>query len=123
MDLSTQSLPELRRLLSRIEAEIRRRNDAARRNLLKRMQKMAADEGMTLEELIPAAASSGTAATKAGAERKSARSRAAKKDRPAPVIKYRNPANPEQGWTGHGRRPQWAVDWIAQGKSLQDLAV
>lgn len=123
MDLSTQSLPELRRLLSRIEAEIRRRNDTARRNLLKRMQKMAADEGLTLEDLIPAAAASGTAATKAGAERKSARNSAAKKNKPASVIKYRNPANPEQGWTGHGRRPQWAVDWVAQGKSLQDLAV
>ena len=46
MDLSSLSLPELRRLQGRVESEIRRRTDTTRRNLLKRMQKMAADEGL-----------------------------------------------------------------------------
>ena len=44
MDLSSYTLPELRRLQGKIEAEIRRRSDVTRRNLLKRMLKMAADE-------------------------------------------------------------------------------
>lgn len=44
MDLSTFTLPELRRLQAKVESEIRRRSDVTRRNLLKRMQKMAADE-------------------------------------------------------------------------------
>lgn len=123
MDLSTQSLPELRRLLSRIEAEIRRRNDTTRRNLLKRMQKMASDEGLTLEDILPASARASTAGTQAAGEKKTVRKPAAKKPKSAPVIKYRNPANPEQGWTGHGRRPNWALEWVAQGKDLQDLAV
>lgn len=121
MDLSTQSLAELRRLQNRVEAEIRRRSDSARRNLLKRMEKMAAEEGLTLADIIPPAAAA-AAPARAGAQKKSA-SAAAKKTRPASVIKYRNPANPEQGWTGHGRKPKWANDWLAEGKSLQDLAV
>ena len=46
----------------------------------------------------------------------------AKAAKPAPVVKYRNPTNPDQGWSGRGRKPQWALDWIAQGKSLDELA-
>ena len=42
MDISGLSLTELRRLQTRIEAEIRRRSDTARKELLKRMQKLAA---------------------------------------------------------------------------------
>lgn len=121
MDLSSQSLPELRRLLSRVETEIRRRDDVTRRNLLKRMQKMAADEGLTLADIIPAKEAV-PAAPKTDAA-KGTRKLGAKPNKPASVIKYRNPANPAQGWTGHGRKPQWAIDWLASGKSLQDLAV
>lgn len=119
MDLSNYSLPELRRLAAKIENEIRRRSDTTRRNLLKRVQKMAAEEGLTLDDLFetPAAASDTKAAPK-GTRRRAG----AKKAKAAPVVKYRNPANPEQGWSGHGRRPQWVLDWVAQGKAMEDLA-
>lgn len=121
MDLSTQSLTELRRLQTRVETEIRRRGETARRNLLKRMEKMAAEEGLTLADILPPATAAATPA-KAGAQKRNS-STTAKKLRPASKIKYRNPANPEQGWTGHGRKPGWAIAWLAEGKSLQDLAV
>ena len=119
MDLSNYSLPELRRLAAKIENEIRRRSDTTRRNLLKRVQKMAAEEGLTLDDLFetPAAASDTKAAPK-GTRRRAG----AKKAKAAPVVKYRNPANPAQGWSGHGRRPQWVLDWVAQGKAMEDLA-
>lgn len=120
MDLSTYTLPDLRRLQARIESEIRRRSDTTRRTLLKRMQKMAADEGLTLDDLLEGAAQ--PAEPKPAAKKRGARA-AAKKEKPTPVIKYRNPANLEQGWSGRGRKPQWALDWIAQGKSLDELAV
>ena len=119
MDLSTYTLPELRKLQAKIEAEIRRRSDTTRRTLLKRMQKMAADEGLTLDDLLEAAPAP-AAETKPAAKR--AARGTAKKAKPAPVVKYRNPANPEQGWSGRGRKPQWALDWIAQGKPLEELA-
>ena len=51
MDISTYSLTELRRLQGKIEAEIRRRSDTARKDLLKRMQKLAAEHGMSLNEV------------------------------------------------------------------------
>lgn len=123
MDLSTYTLPELRRLQAKVESEIRRRSDVTRRNLIKRMQKMAADEGLSLDDLLEG--STATSAEEKPAAKRGRRSgaKATKAAKPAPVIKYRNPANPDQGWSGRGRKPQWALDWIAQGKSLDELAV
>jgi DNA-binding protein H-NS len=123
MDLSTYTLPELRRLQAKVESEIRRRSDVTRRNLIKRMQKMAADEGLSLDDLLEGStATSGEEKPVAKRGRRSG-AKATKAAKPAPVIKYRNPANPDQGWSGRGRKPQWALDWIAQGKSLDELAV
>lgn len=37
--------------------------------------------------------------------------------------KYRNPENPEQTWTGHGRQPKWIKEALASGKSLDEFAI
>jgi DNA-binding protein H-NS len=42
----------------------------------------------------------------------------------APVAaKYRNPANPEQTWSGRGKRPNWFNDALKAGKKEKDLLV
>lgn len=48
----------------------------------------------------------------------------------APVIgrkpvapKYANPADKTQTWTGRGRKPKWVVAALADGKTLEDLAI
>ena len=122
MDLSTYTLPELRRLQSKVESEIRRRSDVTRRNLIKRMQKMAADEGLSLDDLLEASTPANAEAKPATKRGRRPGTKTAKAAKPAPVVKYRNPTNPDQGWSGRGRKPQWALDWIAQGKSLDELA-
>lgn len=122
MDLSTYTLPELRRLQSKVESEIRRRSDVTRRNLIKRMQKMAADEGLSLDDLLEASTPASAEAKPATKRGRRPGTETAKAAKPAPVVKYRNPTNPDQGWSGRGRKPQWALDWIAQGKSLDELA-
>lgn len=123
MDLSTYTLPELRRLQTKVESEIRRRSDVTRRNLLKRMQKMAADEGLSLDDVLEGSSATSDEEKPAAKRGRRPGAKAAKAAKPAPVIKYRNPANQEQGWSGRGRKPQWALDWLAQGKSLDELAV
>ncbi len=120
MDLSGLSLTELRRLQTRIEAEIRRRSDTARKDLLKRMQKLAAEHGMSLADVIgqdteKAAPPARKSVTKASAQP------ARKALKAASVIKFRHPENAAIGWTGHGRKPQWVIDWLAQGKALDEL--
>ena len=122
MDLSTYTLPELRRLQSKVESEIRRRSDVTRRNLIKRMQKMAADEGLSLDDLLEGSTPASAEAKPATKRGRRPGTKTAKAAKPAPVVKYRNPTNPDQGWSGRGRKPQWALDWIAQGKSLDALA-
>lgn len=121
MDLSSYSLPDLRRLQAKIETEIRRRSDTTRRALLKQVQKMAAEQGLTLDDLLEAPAA--PAEIKTPTSKAKNKTQASAKPVKAPsVIKYRNPANPAQGWSGHGRRPQWVLDWLEQGKPLDGLA-
>ncbi|KON82193.1 H-NS histone family protein [Azoarcus sp. PA01] len=118
MDLATLSLTELRRLQSKVETEIRRRSDNTRRELIKKMQKMAADEGLSLTDLIGSAPASEDKRSPGKRKAKPA----AKKNSPIPA-KYRHPENPSVGWSGRGRKPQWVVDWLAQEKPLVELEI
>jgi DNA-binding protein H-NS len=123
MDISTLSLTELRRLQNKVEAEIRRRSDSARKDLLKRMQKMAAEHGLSLDDVLgPDAGEKPAPAAAAAAPKKAPKAKkAAAAAKPASVIKFRHPENPAIGWTGHGRKPQWVIDWLAAGKNIDDL--
>jgi DNA-binding protein H-NS len=118
MELAKMSLTELRRLQSKVETEIRRRSDSARRDLLKRMQKMAADEGLSLSDVL----GSGPASAEKRTEPKT-KTKTARKKTGSVAIKYRHPENPGIGWSGRGRKPQWFADWIAQNKPVEELQV
>lgn len=37
--------------------------------------------------------------------------------------KYRNPKNPEETWTGRGAKPVWVRDYIAAGRSLDNIKI
>ena len=39
------------------------------------------------------------------------------------VAKYKNPADPNQTWSGMGRKPKWIQEWIDSGKDLEELSV
>lgn len=115
MDISNLSLPELRDLLEKVEAEIQLRTESAKKDLLQRMQQLAQEHGLNLTDVITQELTEPPAA----AGKKTAKS--AKAAKPASALKFRNPANPSIGWTGHGRKPQWVIDWLAEGKALDDL--
>lgn len=38
-------------------------------------------------------------------------------------IRFRNPDNPSQGWTGRGKRPNWLLEKIEAGANLEDFRV
>jgi DNA-binding protein H-NS len=38
-------------------------------------------------------------------------------------VKYRNPADPTQQWSGRGRQPAWLKAWIVAGNSIEDAKV
>ncbi|MBL8446965.1 MAG: H-NS histone family protein [Zoogloeaceae bacterium] len=120
MDLSSMNLADLRRLQGRIEGEITRRTSSAKKDLLKKVQKLAAEAGMSLDDLIAAEA----------VEKKSSEGNAPKKPRgksktagikvPA---KYRHPNNDELAWTGRGRKPKWVEDWLASGGTMEQIQI
>ena len=40
-----------------------------------------------------------------------------------PDVRYRNPGDPAQAWTGRGKPPRWVTDWVEGGKSLDALRI
>ncbi len=39
------------------------------------------------------------------------------------VPKYRNPADPSQTWTGRGRKPNWVLSAIEEGRDIDELKI
>lgn len=39
------------------------------------------------------------------------------------AVKYQNPANPANKWTGRGMKPKWLRELIEQGRSLEEFSV
>ncbi len=117
MELTKLSLIELRRLQTKIDSEIKRRSDTARKNLIKQIKKMAAEKGLSLDEVMGSDSAPATPAKQ--------RKRAKKSGKPATAaaMKYRNPENAAMEWSGRGRRPQWVLDWLKQGKQIEELAI
>ncbi|WP_435382730.1 H-NS family nucleoid-associated regulatory protein [Crenobacter oryzisoli] len=37
--------------------------------------------------------------------------------------KYDNPTNPEQTWSGRGRKPVWVQEYLDSGKTLESLEI
>ncbi|QWT46020.1 H-NS histone family protein [Azospira inquinata] len=105
MDISTLSLVELQDLLQQIPAEIKKREEQDKQKVLDELKALAESRGFSLDSLVKA---------KEKGKVKAVRTVKAK---------YRNPANPEQTWTGRGRKPQWVAEWIAGGRSIDELAV
>ncbi len=102
VDLTALSLKDLKQLRKDVDAEITNFKDRERRALLEEVEAFARDRGLTPAEL-------------AGLLGKRTR-------RPA-APKYANPNDPTQTWTGRGRRPLWVVAAMAEGKSLDDIAI
>lgn len=106
--LTELSLEELRNLASAIPLEIRKREEANKKEALAEVNDLLKARGITLDDLLGA---SGNAARGAGAAKR----------RVQP--KYRHPENPALTWTGRGRQPKWLVELLASGKTLEELVI
>ncbi len=107
LDLSVYSVEELEDLTKRIQLTLKEKRQVEMRELRRKAREMADSMGMELEEVL------GLSKGKRG------RSSGKRKAR----IKYRNPQNPEQTWTGRGMRPVWLREKLEQGANLEDFRV
>ena len=110
-EYENMSRKELMALRANIDKAIAAVGDRDRRNALKAAEEAVREHGFTLAEL--------TAFVPQGGSR--ARRRTVEGSAGAP--RFRNPENPDQTWSGRGRRPRWIHDAEAAGRSLEDLRI
>ena len=110
-DLNSMSRQELMTLRADIDRAIATAGERDKRNALKAAEDAAREHGMSLADLTSLLAEGGGAGRGRGA-------RASKAPR---EVRFRNPEDHTQTWSGRGRRPQWYHDAEAAGRAIEDL--
>ena len=97
------------------------------------LTEMALDELWALHQSIGAILASRLESQKRGLEDRLRRLRADAEPehvlkasrRPYPAVspKFRNPAQPDQTWSGRGKRPRWIIELLNTGMSIQDFQI
>lgn len=115
IDLSNLSIEELQSLARDIEEEVVARRESERERVLAQMRELAGTLGMTLEDFLRLERGRGRVA-------KAATAANAAKVPASSIVKYRHPENPVLTWSGRGKRPNWINEWLAAGRTLEELA-
>jgi DNA-binding protein H-NS len=105
LELEHLSLNELQVLRVRVDQEIEKRRIQVRKEGLEKIKSIAAEYGLSADEL------KSLSANKVSSKRGSV----------AP--KYRDPNNPEQTWTGRGRKPKWVEAFLNTGGQLEQITI
>ncbi len=104
IDLSKMTQEELAALIVAAGEQQKRKQREKIGEVRRKVTALAKEEGYTIEELFGSGRVSGGSRKKVEA-------------------KYRNPANPEQTWSGRGKRSRWLEAEIAAGRKLEDFKV
>lgn len=102
-NLEKLSYAELLELRDNVQEAMDQRRSEERKELREKLRQLVAESGFELEEVIP--------------------KRSDKRKFGKVAIKYRNPDDPTQTWTGRGRQPKWLVAELKRGRKLEDFAV
>lgn len=99
-DLSLSELKDLRRKLDKAISGFEARQ---KKKAVEMLQNVARDHGLNISDLIEAAQSGPS--------------------RGGLPPRFANPDNPEDTWSGRGRKPHWYISAIANGSSPDDLKI
>jgi DNA-binding protein H-NS len=98
-DLSKYSISKLRALEAQVDEALKTQHFLAVSRAREQILHIARNAGLSDKQVLaiksPKAAESGS-------------------------VKYRNPDDPAQQWSGRGRQPAWIKAWVASGKSIED---
>jgi DNA-binding protein H-NS len=108
IDLSGLSVSDLEQLISEAKARIEVVKKQQYAELRKALEAQARSAGFDIYELFAAGRT---------------RAPAAASDKRVVAPKYRDPSNAAQTWTGRGKQPHWVRDALANGKTLEQLAI
>jgi len=104
VDLEPFSIGELEELVERIQGEIETKRERIKAELLEELGKKAEAAGLTVEQVL-------------------GKQGRAPKRKSSAVVKYRNPGDSSQTWSGKGRKPAWLKDALQAGTKLEDLLI
>lgn len=102
--IAESSISDLEQLQKDIEKAIKDRRAKEINDARIHVRELAESLGITLQELM---------------EEPTKQSKSGKKAE----VKYRNPENHEETWTGRGKQPKWLVAKIENGATLESFAV
>jgi DNA-binding protein H-NS len=101
VDISNLSVAELEKLKGSIDSAIANRRDTELLTLRQAIDDMLEEAGFTLDDILQV---------------RSVKKRAVK-------AKYSNPSNPDETWSGRGRKPIWVQNWVNAGNELNDCLI
>lgn len=108
IDVDGMSLKELTALLAELEAAIPEKKKTEIGDLRAKLEAIAAEAGYTLAEVVGGRAGKRGAAAGSGAV----------------AVKYRNPDNPSDTWSGRGRTARWLAERLKKrGVKIEEFAV
>jgi DNA-binding protein H-NS len=102
MDLSNMSAVELRNLQDKIKQEMKKREHRDIAKAREQILAIAQSVGIPWKELVASGVRAKTGSV---------------------AVRYRNPGDEAQQWTGRGRQPKWVKEWTDSGKSIDLLRV
>ena len=102
MDLSNFSLADLRKLQEDIKKQMKKREQDDLSKAREQILAIAQSVGVSVKDLVGAGIRAKTGAV---------------------AVRFRNPNDPSQQWTGRGRQPKWVKEWTDSGKSRDELKV
>jgi DNA-binding protein H-NS len=99
--LDKLSYAELLKLQGRIEAAIAERRQEEAASTKEALRALAEKAGFSLNDLFG----------RRGARKSNGE------------VKYRNPKDTSQTWTGRGRKPNWLVDAVKKGAKIESFSI
>lgn len=104
INLSKMSLKDLLALQDDLEQAIANAQLREKQEVISQMEALAQEAGFSMNELI---GGKGRGKGKGSVS----------------AAKYANPDNRAETWTGRGRKPNWLVEKLKKGASLEDFAI
>lgn len=101
-DLEALSLKELKQLQKEVAKSISSFEDRKKVEARAALEEAAREMGFSLNQLVDSEG---------------------KTKRAPSAAKYRHPENSDLTWSGRGRKPQWFVEALKDGKTAEDLAI
>lgn len=110
VDISKLGASELEALQNEIEARKKELAEENKKAAISEAKDVADKYGLSIEELVALLSPS-------GAKAKSASGSSEK------VVRFRDPDNPGNTWAGRGRKPDWLIEALDNGRELDEFRV